>query len=138
MIDTWRILADLIAALRGKATVTSLLDSATEVREINYMGDEFGYPAIRVRIDTHEPMRGPEPCDNSIAIFSIFVYTEDASSLTCQEITAAVKDFLHRSQLAGIGYNIATILSTGISAPAPTGPQTWMQRSGYRANIYPS
>ena len=138
MIDTWQILADLISALRGESTITSLLASAQEVREINYMGDEFGFPAIRVRIDTHEPMRGTEPCDNSIAIFSIFVYTEDASSLLCQQVTAAVKSFLHRSQLAGTGYNIATILSTGISAPAPTGPQTWMQRSGYRGNVYPS
>jgi hypothetical protein len=75
MISNDVLKADLVAALKGHATLTDLLvrqdgeGGAENVKESQYAGTVFTYPAVRVRINRQIfiPERGP--CDHARVIF---------------------------------------------------------------------
>ena len=138
MIDNAVIQADLITALKAEATITDLLTSSAEIREANFMGADFGYPAIRVRIESNSPVNQADPCDHSELTFTVFCYTEEASSLTCQQLAAAVNDFLHRKHFTGTGYVIRRLRSGGLSGPSPVGRNIWMVMCPYGGTVRPT
>jgi len=138
MIDTAQIQIDLVAALKAETTITTLLHSSAEVREASFMGADFRYPTIRIRIDNHSPINNADPCDHSTLAFSILCYAEDASSLVCQQLAAAVNDFLHRKHFTGTGYVIRRIRSAGLSGAGPIGQQTWMVTCAFAGTIRPT
>lgn len=138
MIDSAQIQIDLIAALKAEATIINLLQSSAEIREAFYMGADFGYPAIRVKIDNHSPINSADPCDHSVVSFSILCYTEEASSLTCQQLAAVVNDFLHRKHFTGTGYVIRRIRSAGLSGAGAIGRNIWMVTCAYAGTVRPT
>jgi hypothetical protein len=138
MIDNAIIQADLIAAIKAETTITSLLSTAAEIREASFMGADFAYPAVRVRIENNSPVNQADPCDHSELTFTVFCFTEEASSLTCQQLAAAVNNFFHRKYLTGTGYVICRIRSGGLSGPSPIGAETWMNMCQYGGTVRPT
>ncbi|MHA2135896.1 MAG: hypothetical protein ACW99J_18720 [Candidatus Thorarchaeota archaeon] len=138
MIDNAQIQTDVVAAIKAESTITSLLHSSAEVREANFMGADFRYPTIRVRIDNHSPINNIDPCDHSVVSFSILCYTEEASSLTCQQLAAAVNDFLHRKHFTGTGYVIRRIRSAGLSGAGAVGQNIWMVNCAFAGTVRPT
>ena len=139
MIDNHQHQIDLIALIKAEPTITSLLKTADEVREHQYMGKKFGVPAIRVHISANTPHITRENCDHSTVNFTILCYAEEASSKISQQLAAAVNDFLHRKDFAGIGYR-AFVYSTGLGSPEVVGsePTLWRVTCGYFMNVYPT
>ena len=138
MIDNAQIQIDLIAALIAESTITTLLQSSAEVREANFMGADFRYPTIRVRIDNNSPINEADPCDHSVVTFSILCYTEEASSLTCQQLATAVNNFFHRKHLTGTGYVIRRIRSGGLSGAGAVGRNIWMVSCAFVGTVRPT
>lgn len=135
MIDNAVIQADLITALKAETTITDLLTSSAEIREAYFMGSDFGYPAIRVRIENNSPVNQADPCDHSELTFTVFCYTEEASSLTCQQLADAVNNFLHRKHFTGTGYVIRRLRLAGLSGPSPVGRNIWMVMCPYGGTV---
>lgn len=138
MIDNAQIQIDLIAAIKSEATITDLLHSIAEVREANFMGADFRYPTIRARIDNHSPIISADPCDHSVVSFSILCYAEDASSLVCQQVAAAVNNFFHRKHLTGTGYVIRRIRSAGLGGAGAVGRNIWMVNCAFAGSVRPT
>lgn len=101
MIDNAVIQADLVTDLLADAVLTALLDTEGEVREDQYQGTVFGYPAIRVKVDGQTPIAEREQCDHTRLTFTIVCLTESGSSKTCDELAGAVKDRLHKRYFVG-------------------------------------
>jgi len=138
MIDNAQIQEDLVSLLKGEMTITNLLASANEVREANFMGADFSYPTIRVKVENSSPFDSADPCDHSSVVFSVLCYTEEASSKTCQNLAAAVNDYLHRKFITGTGYIIARLRSSGLGGAGAIDQNTWMVRCGFVGNVRPT
>jgi len=139
MIADHEVQIDLIALLQGETTITTLLDSADEVREHQYMGKSYALPALRIHISGNTPHITRQECDHSTVNFSVLCYTEEASSKNCRQLSKAVNDFLHRKDIAGTGYH-GWIYSSGLGTPEVVGaePTLWRITCTYFMNVYPS
>lgn len=138
MIGNAQIQEDLVALLKAESTIIDLLASASEVREANFMGADFRYPTIRVKIESNSPFDSADPCDHSSVVFSILCYAEEASSKSCQDLAAAVNTFLHRRFITGTGYKIPRLRSSALSGASAIDQNTWMVRCGFVGNVRPT
>lgn len=105
MIDIEAIQTAVVARLKANATLTALLSNgATEIREAQWQGRDFTYPNVRVEIGPQTPIIGPAPCDWSQVVMNIHSFSEQDSSLECEQIASAVKDVMDRVHFNGVGF----------------------------------
>ena len=71
MIGNHILQASLIADLKAASAITTLLASSGEVRELQYQGADFAYPALRVHIDDNRPIITREQCDHANLSFTV-------------------------------------------------------------------
>jgi hypothetical protein len=76
-----------------------------EIREIQWQGTPFAYPAVRVDLGDLGP-QGTGPCAEawSLLTFRISVFSNEDSSGECLDLLAAVQAALQRRRLAGPGF----------------------------------
>jgi hypothetical protein len=101
MIDSLTIQIDLIADLKSAGAITAFLNGASQIKESQYQGRSFEYPAVRLQILTNRPYPTREKCDHSEVNFAIRCYSESASSKECGQIANAILDRYHRKYFAG-------------------------------------
>ena len=82
-----------IAYLKSKPQLTSLLSSSLQVKETQWQGDEYTYPAVRVSIDYFPSVNGCGPDD--IDVF-IDVFSEQKSSKEAAHISAVLQSLLQK------------------------------------------
>ena len=83
----------MVAYLKTLTTLTSLLASANEIREVQYQGTEFEYPNVRVRIIENNPV-GTSGCYHKFRI-GIQVYSELESSREAEIISGIILEELN-------------------------------------------
>lgn len=129
--------AQIIAFLKLKPTVTSLVPAA-EIREVQWQGHQFTYPNIRVAVTSLVPI-GNDDCSerNMTSYFSIFVFTEDDSSLNNMNIMSAVRNSFEKKQLTG-----ATTFRSGLVgtvrtlSPIRDTVRSWRGQIMFISNVY--
>lgn len=148
MISNDVLKADLVAALKGYSTLTDLLvrndgmGGVGNVKESQYAGTQFYYPAVRVRINRQIALTDRGPCDHARLSFSIRVLTEGASSQDCDQIAGVVNSFLHGSNgggrfFQGTGWS-SYLRSSGLDAAIRTGEKAWMAVANFEGVVYPA
>lgn len=85
--------------------------AAGDIRELSYQGKVFSYPCIR-----YEVTCDPDECDNYDVNFTLWVFSEDASSLEVTQIVDQLIAALHDRRYTGA---IQLQNVKVISAPAP-------------------
>jgi len=99
MRTTDEVQTALIEYLKAQASLTVLLASANEIKEPEWQGADFVYPAVRVENTIHPNKMYCAPDDVDITVYCL---SEKKSSLQCSRLASAVAQLLHnRSGLAG-------------------------------------
>ncbi len=137
MIAPHVIQADIIADILSQSSITSLLASVNEVREDQYQGTVYGYPAIRVALISQTPLIGPYPCDLTTLNLTLRVYTEGGSSRSNSVILAAINSHLHRNTFRATTWNI-WFRSVGEILPTRQGNKLWRGEAIFSGTVYPS
>lgn len=137
MITNDIVQQDLIASLKLAGDVTSKLGTDEEVREAYYQSKDIAYPNIRVSILTEEPRLESEQCDHSRCTFLVRCYAEDSSSGSCQELAAAVVNYLHKKFINGTGWK-GTVRLVTLSGPATIREHLWRVEPMFNVNVYPT
>lgn len=133
MIDNDHIQAALIAFLKSKSSVTSLLATAGEVREDQYQGTQYAFPAVRVQLGTQTPISG-NGCP-SIIHFSVLCYTEDASSQKADELAGAVNNELYNHSFNRNNVRFGMVVSEGLVAAVRQDFRTWRSEAKFKALV---
>ena len=107
------IQAALLAYIKSKTSITSVITS-TEMREDQWQGTTFTYPAIRIRMISNVPSN--TNCNYNNISVSIMVFTEDASSQNDDKIAGIINETLHDKSFVSNG--IAFYLRTTNLIPA--------------------
>ncbi|KKM93618.1 hypothetical protein LCGC14_1206490 [marine sediment metagenome] len=135
MIANNYIQADLIAAMKEDAPiVTEIGDEQGRIKEQQWAGTGFTYPAVRLRLNRQVP-EGKSGCDHNRLSFSVLVFTEGGSSKEADLIAGLVNDlfagdengdgkFFHGETQAGKEWT-STLRSTGLDSAIRTGEKLW-------------
>lgn len=95
MLRNDTIQAGLIEEFKSLSPVSTLLGGTTEIREDQWQGTQFVYPAIRVDIQNQIP--SIEGCAYGWIDAIVKVFSEGTSSLECDKIAGTVFQNLRRS-----------------------------------------
>lgn len=137
MIPNSVIKADFTSFLKAHAVLTALLASNKEVRENQYQGTVFAYPAVRVGLTQQIHLPDTGPCDLARLTFSIRSYAEGASSKPADDIAGVVNGILHRHFFQGTGWTCAMFRSSGLAAAVRTSEKLWRAEDFFQGVIYP-
>lgn len=85
--------AAMVAYLKSKSAITSLLKDSKEIRESYWQGVDFTYPNIRVCVDFVPSINGCGPDKADITIES---FSEEKSSREAELLSNALTRLLHK------------------------------------------
>lgn len=106
MIDAELLKRGIVQHLKSDTTVTSLLSGTSQIKESNYQGQDFVYPAIRIDVQPQIPLgTGTDRVRLSRSLWIIRVYSEDKSSAPANRLLSAVISSLFDSQIHGTNEN---------------------------------
>lgn len=111
--------------LKTKTSVTSLLSSSAEIKESQWQGTIFDYPAVRISVDVFPNVA--DNCPDRIEC-TIDTFSDEKSSLVAQQISGAIALVLHKIPFSQNSLNFSSVVVTKISRAVQTPESAW--RSG--------
>jgi hypothetical protein len=137
MISDDLVQAAIITKLQADTTLIAWLtarSAASEIRENQWQGVTFVYPAVRVDLlPQTEP--GNPPC-YSQQLFNVFVFAEGDSSQNCAILAGLIDSALIRKQMVGTGFSTGHIITLGAIPPLRTAERIWQATRQYQMNLY--
>lgn len=144
MISNEIIQAALISYLKADTSIISFLtqfNAQDEIRESEYQAREFVYPAIRLELGV-QIEEGNPPCYSTLP-FTVYCYSEEASSKQCNQLAGLVNTRLIRNAFSGTGFTTGLIVTDGNLSARQVNSRSqggyrgeWQAPSFYRVNIY--
>jgi hypothetical protein len=105
-----------IASLKSQITLTPLLliPGSTSIKEIQWQGTEFEYPAVRVGVDFMPSINrcGPDDADITIEVFSA-----EKSSKQSAHIASVIYQLYHGHPFSAAGIMFNTVIVRKIHKP---------------------
>lgn len=138
MISNATIQKALIAKLKANSALTTLLGGDTEVREQQWQGRDFTYPAIRVNLIQQLPMFSMDPCSWFSLTFSVYSLSEDRSSYEADALASAVNDALHEKGWSeeSDGFRFHKIRSIGLNSAVRMSERVWRAEAFFNARMH--
>jgi len=140
MISNDLIQAALITALKADTTLVNWLtarDAANEIRENEWQGAAFTYPAVRIDIGLQLPItNGVCHVSQSELTFSIISLSEKDSSQQATILAGLVNAALFAKRISGTGFASLLIDSDGMPGANRTIERIWQVISPYKVRLY--
>jgi hypothetical protein len=96
------IQAGIIAYLKSRTNILAELSDTDEIREDQWQGTEFSYPAIRLMLSPAKPFGGD--CYVDIT-GTIYVFSENASSQQADRIAGIIANEIDGKTMTSTGVN---------------------------------
>lgn len=109
--DIW---AAILAYIKTQTSVTSLLNAAGDVKERQWQGVDFVYPAIRLSLNFYPSING---CGPDRAEVFLQAFSEEKSSDETQLITSALEVLLHKKPFTSNGIKFPVVVVKEVSRP---------------------
>lgn len=103
-----------IAYLKSKTALVALLDNSLQIKQLQWQGDEFLYPAVRVSVDYMPSVNGCGPDD--VDVF-IDVFSEEKSAKEVLHISATLQSILQKKPFTQNGINFPLVWVKKIDKP---------------------
>lgn len=130
MISFNQVQALLISKLKSAPEITSLLSDPLDIRELNWQGDRFQYPNIRLLISEFKRQPGDTTgCDLFSIDAHIFIFSDDTSSHRMNDIGTEILQLLDRKS-----FSDADVKMQGIRC-SQSGPEWVQERENWRSEV---
>lgn len=140
MISNDLIQAALITTLKADTALVDWLtarNAANEIRENEWQGAAFVYPAVRVEIGPQLPItNGVCHTTQSELTFSIISLSEQDSSQQATTLAGLVNAALFAKRISGTGFASLLIDSDGMPGATRTIERVWQVIAPYRVRLY--
>lgn len=133
MLGNDDIQAGLVSYLKAQTTIVNELNSSGEIKEDQWQGTTFLYPAVRVDLGIQLPIAN---CSAANVNFSILCYSEKASSQEADQLSEIVNNQLHEKSFTreNVRYSI---YSRGLIPAIRVDERTWRSEATFRATVEP-
>ena len=149
MIINSQIQQELVTRLKDGtrpeiAALHAALATDEEIRENQFQGTQFAYPAIRVALTYLNPIENT-PCRDDIfrSYFSVVSFSEGTSSLEVDTIAGLVAEALDEQMLNTTtfvlpqrNFRTGNISLGSVNAAIRIGPRLWRAETFFRTSIY--
>ena len=141
MIGNDAIQAAIIAKLKANTALVAwltALSAGDEIRETQWQGTVFAYPAVRASVGNQLPDAGMGTCYLSSGefTFTVYSYSESDSSMQADQLAKLVNDALIGARLSGTGFATMSIKCEGMPHATRQAERVWSAANVYRANLY--
>lgn len=128
----------LIARMKVNTGIIAVLNGATEVREQQWQGRAFTYPAVRLALGTQAPRIEMEICTWSRLSFSILCLSENRSSKQSDQLAGAVNTAFHKTAwtVAADGFRFHQVRSAGLNSAIRMSERVWRAEAFFLADIH--
>ena len=137
MIPNDDVQAGLITKLKADTDLTAYLtgQSATdEIRENQWQGVDFTYPAVRVDL-TEQTEAGNPPCLSDL-VFSVHCFGEGNSSLEADHVAGLVMQALLRKAFVGTGFTSGIIANDSLVGAVRQAERVWRSTALFRTTLW--
>ena len=132
LITNNEIQAAIVGWLKTRILITNEIVDSDEIKEDQWQGTAFVYPAIRVRLISNKP-DNKQGCIQPITL-GIQVYTEDASSRNCDRIAGIIGKEIHSNQFSTSGFLFGMFVTDLVPAYRRD-ERTWMSEVLIKADV---
>lgn len=129
----------IVARLKADAALVAWLTALSaddEIRETQWQGTIFTYPAVRASVDNQVPGLGTCYLTSGEFTFTAMSFGEGDSSRQTDQLAKLVNDALIGKRLSGTGFATMSIKCDGMAHASRTGERVWSAAAVYRANLY--
>lgn len=129
----------IVARLKADAPLVAALNgSDEEVREQQWQGRNFTYPAVRVALGTQAPRIEMTPCEWARLSFSILCLSEERSSQQTDNIAGLVNAALHNKAwtVTADGFRFHFIRSAGLNSAIRMSERVWRAEAFFIADLH--
>lgn len=105
--------AAIYAYLRAKPQLTSLLANAGQIKELQWQGQDFVYPAVRISVDFMPAVNG---CQDRADIY-IDVFSELKTSDQASTIAGVIQGIFHRKPFTSAGVSFFSVVVEKVNRP---------------------
>ena len=130
MIPNDEIQEALVDYAKSKSTILAKLTDTDEIREDQWAGREFSYPAVRVRMMSNTP----DECKQEIE-FSLQAYSENSSSQQADDICGTINDEFHDKSFTQNGIKFTGVICSNLAPAIRQDKRTWRAESFFRATV---
>lgn len=131
MIPNDDVQAGLITKLKAGNAIVATLSSSNEIKEAQWQGTAFLYPAVRVSVGTQTQDRASPFCNFGFLPFTVRVYSEQKSSQQADDILGKVNAYLHGNYAKGTGFILNNIECIGLTGAIRVSEQLWQSEANY-------
>ena len=145
MIGNQIVQAGIIAKLKANTDLLAVMvgvqagATVENIKEDQYQGRTFTYPAVRVDIQRQEPMNEKDQCDPAALFFTVRCYAQANSSQDADKLAEAVNNVLHKQQVdhtsADGSYRIPRARSAGLAGAIRVSENLWMTSAAFTGNV---
>lgn len=141
MVGNDEIQEQVVSRLKADTALVAwltALSAESEIRENQWQGTDFTYPAVRVDAEMLDPVADTCHPRNGLATLTIFCFSEQKSSRQCNTLARMVNEAMINGQLFGAGFHSGIILGAGAVAAFQVGTNVWRAANFYRLNVHES
>lgn len=121
----------IISYSKAQSSLTSLLPTGTvEIRELEWQGEQFQYPNVRISVDFFPALNG---CQPSAEIY-FDVFSEKPSSYEASNIAGVIQNIYHRKPFTTNGLKFFVVIVQEVSSPKRS-IFAWQSRVKVRATL---
>jgi len=119
MLSPELIQAAVISLLKADAPLVAKLTAADRIKEAEWRGTGFEYPAVRVAVTSDSPWGTGQCAEANLALAGrLIVLSKDDSSAECLQVMALVRNAIQGRRLAGVGLTSMQLRPEMTSYPA--------------------
>ena len=134
MIHNDKIQAALLARAKSKPSVLTKLIDNDEIREDQWQGREFSYPAYRIRIIRNEPIND---CYQRVE-FSFQAFSENSSSQQADDMCGTINDEFHDKSFSRNNIRFTGVICSNLSPAMRVDERTWRAETFFQTTISPA
>ena len=125
----------LVEHLKADVALVALLSTSSQIKETQWQGTEFTYPAVRVENDVLPSIDGCSPDGVEITVYSL---SETKTSKQCSLIAAEISRLLHCKTFSGTnGVKFLSVKVTRIPYPKQQeGQSIWQSPVQVTAQVF--
>jgi hypothetical protein len=126
----------IITKLKAYAPLLTALGTASgEIREDQWQGIDFVYPAVRVEIGSISSVETQDNCNYWGNTFRVLVYSEQPSSLQANTIMSLVVDALHKKPITQNNVIFTNLHCSIINPAIRRDEKTWQANAQFTTHL---
>jgi len=115
----------LLAKMKANATIVALLSASSDIKENQWQGTDFVYPAVRIYVFPKGNLPTAANCDFSTILMGINVFSEQDSSQECDYIAGIIGNELHTQSFTSLAIKFTNLTVKELNPAIRIDERTW-------------